>query len=90
MLQREEILSIGYLKKTTFSGSSEGMRFLLKKETKEEDTVLLVYAWPEPFSFDHTPSEQILSCEKAFTEDGIQDAVQWLNAVHDTICRDDP
>lgn len=89
MLKREDILSLGYLKKTAFSGSSEGMRFLLKKETKEEDTILRVYAWPEPFSFDHTPTEQILSCEKAFSEDGICDAVLWLNSIHDSVCRSD-
>lgn len=89
MLKREEILSLGYLKKTAFSGSSEGMRFRLLKETKEEETILRVYAWPEPFAFDHTPGEQILSCEKAFSEDGIADAVQWLNEMHDSICNSD-
>lgn len=83
MLKREDILSLAYLKKTAFSGSCEGMRFLLQKETKEDETVLKVYAWPEPFAFAHTPPEQILSCEKTFNEDGIIDAVQWLNSVHD-------
>lgn len=82
MLKREDILSIGYLKKTSFSGSCEGMRFLLQKEAREEETVLMVYAWPEPFAFAHTPPEQIRSCEKPFSEEGIVEAVAWLNSVH--------
>lgn len=87
MLKRSDVLSIGYLKKTTFSGSFEGVRFLLKKDTREEETILRVYAWPEPYAFVKTNPDDILTCEKDFTEAGILSAIDWLNEVHDRVAK---
>lgn len=79
MLKRKDVLSLGYLKKTTFNGSFEGVRFRLQKTEKDGDTLLKVWAWPEPFSFDQTAEEQKISCELPFHEEGIEQAVMWLN-----------
>ena len=43
MIERKDILSLPYLKKTTFSGSYQGMRFLIKMEKKEETTLIVYY-----------------------------------------------
>ena len=65
MIERNDVLSIPYLKKTTFAGSYRGMRFLLKMEKGEEKNALTATCWAEPYSFDATKAED--------------KAVDWLN-----------
>ncbi len=79
MLKRSDVLSIPYLKKTSFSGSYQGMRFLMRMEKGEETTVLRVIYWKEPYSYDATKEEDKTAAEFEFSEDGIQKAVDWLN-----------
>ncbi len=82
MLKRKDVLSLEYIKKTAFSGSFEGLRFRLKKKEQDERTVLEVCAWPEPFSFDKTGEDQKTYRTFSFDEDGICQAVDWLNEQH--------
>ena len=86
MLKREDVLSIGYLKKTSFRGSYQGMRFLMQKEEADDKNILKVFAWPEPYSFDKTDEDRKISCEQEFSEEGIVQAVAWLNEVHAQVC----
>lgn len=88
MVKLEEILSMEYLKKTEFTGSTEGMRYRLEKFEKkivsdsgEEQTekMLLCTIWPEPFNFVTTPAEKKQSKEFSFDRDGVEDAVAWMN-----------
>jgi len=80
MIERKDILSLPYLKKTTFSGSYQGMRFLIKMEKKEE-TALVVYYWQEPYSFSAVKEEEREYKEFPFSEEGIVQAIDWLNQV---------
>ena len=89
MLTREDVLSLGYLKKAVFHGSYRGMRFQLQKETKEEETVLRAYAWPEPFTFAKTPDEQKVFQDFGFTNEGLEQSIDWLNQTHPTIAKKD-
>lgn len=79
MIERGDVLSIPYLKKAAFSGSYQGMRFLMKLRKGEEKNSLLVFCWEEPYSFDKTPEEDKVTKEFEFSEAGIQQAVDWLN-----------
>lgn len=79
MIERNDVLSIPYLKKTTFAGSYRGMRFLLKMEKGEEKNALTATCWAEPYSFDATKAEDKTSEAFEFSEEGIQKAVDWLN-----------
>lgn len=79
MIRREDILSIEYLKKTDYTGSHMGMRYRLEGKKQEEGSILRVFVWPEPFNFISTPEERKQSRDFAFDEDGIQDAVAWMN-----------
>ncbi len=92
MIERKDILSIPYLKKTTFTGSYEGLRFrfaVVKKETeakyegndRQEKEVLEVTAWEAPFSFDATSDEKKQSMCAEFSEEGIQQGIDWLNGL---------
>ncbi len=79
MIKREDILSMEYLKKTEFTGCHQGMRFRLEKHSKEDGTELLVTIWPEPFNYFSTPEEQKERNAFSFDEDGVVDAIAWMN-----------
>lgn len=79
MIKAEDILSLEYLKKADFTGSHQGMRYRLSCITKEDNKRLQVYVWPEPFNFVTTPEDQKQHEEFDFTQDGIIDAVAWMN-----------
>lgn len=79
MIQREDILSMEYLKKTEFTGCHRGMRYRLEGISGEDGKKLKVTVWPEPFNFFKTPEEKKQSAEFAFAEDGVVEAVAWMN-----------
>lgn len=79
MIKTEDILSLEYLKKTEYTGSHQGMRYRLECQTGEEGKQLLVTVWPEPFNFVKTPEEKKQRQVFDFSDDGITDAVAWMN-----------
>lgn len=88
MIQRSDILSMEYLKKTEYTGCYQGMRYRLEQVAGENGKELKVTVWPEPYNFVKTPEEQKNSkCipipdEKEnpdAMEDCLTDAVSWLN-----------
>lgn len=79
MIQREDILSMEYLKKTEFTARHRGMRYRLEGISDGEGKKLLVTVWPEPFNFFKTPQEQKTCADFSFDEDGVVDAVAWMN-----------
>lgn len=79
MIVREDILSMEYLKKTEYTGCHQGMRYRMEGVASEEGKALKVTVWPEPLNFFKTPEEQKQSEVFSFDEDGVTDAVAWMN-----------
>lgn len=79
MLTRGDFLSLNFVKKEDFTGSHKGMRFMLRQETIEEEKKLRVYLWREPLGFEATPEEQKISGLFAFSEEGLDEAIDWMN-----------
>ena len=79
MIQREDILSMEYLKKTEYTGCHQGMRYRLEKKETEDKKELLVTVWPEPFNYAKTPEEKKTRNIFTFDEDGVVDAIAWMN-----------
>lgn len=80
MIVRDDILSMEYLKKVEFTGCHQGMRYRLEKASDDEgNTCLKATVWPEPFNFFKTPAEQKTSENFTFDEDGVMDAIGWMN-----------
>ncbi|MCM1326038.1 MAG: hypothetical protein NC094_08480 [Bacteroidales bacterium] len=68
------------MKKTEYTGCHQGMRYRLETETDGEGIKKLkVTVWPEPFNFFRTPEEEKQSAYFDFEEDGIVDAIAWMN-----------
>lgn len=90
MIDLSGMISIPFLKKSVFTGSYAGMRYLLRKNEKviEEaegdepartETVLTAVIWPEPFNYVTTAEDKKHSREFSFSQEGIQNAVTWMN-----------
>ena len=85
MLSREDFLSLNFVKKEDFTGSHRGMRFMLHQETVEEEKKLKVYLWSEPFGFEATPDEEKVSALFEFSEEGLSQAINWMNENYESI-----
>ena len=80
LIQRDDILSMEYLKKTAFTGCDQGMRYRLEGVAGEDsEKRLRCTIWPEPFNFYATSEEEKETAEFAFEEDGVTEAVAWMN-----------
>ncbi|MCH5343563.1 MAG: hypothetical protein J1E64_05940 [Acetatifactor sp.] len=79
MIKRDDILSMEYLKKSEFTGCHQGMRYRLEKVETDDGKRLKCTIWPEPFNFFTTPEEEKESKLFDFEEDGVLDAVAWMN-----------
>lgn len=81
-------ISIPFLKKSRFTGSFCGMRYMLRKQertVRKEDgeetemTVLEAVIWPEPMNFECTAEEKKHGKDFPFHATGLQEAIAWLN-----------
>ena len=79
MIDLTGMISIPFLKKTVFTGSHHGMNFMIKKVSDDDGDRIRAIAWPGPFSFAVTEDEKKVSHEQSFSQDGILEAVAWLN-----------
>lgn len=71
-----------YLKKTEFTGCHRGMRYRLEGVTDAEgEKKLLCSVWPEPFAFGKTPEEKRETAKFPFGEDGVVEAIDWMNGM---------
>lgn len=82
MIERVQLFPINFYKKENFHGSDGKMCFRLGKveiEGEEKQTVLRCTIWEGPFCYDVTPEEQKEVKDFPFSNDGICQAMDWLN-----------
>lgn len=83
MIDYEHFHVLNYVKKEEYSGSMQGMRYMLKKKSVQTDgveqSVLEVIIWPEPYGYAKTEEEKKQRKDFEFSEAGLQEAVQYLN-----------
>ena len=91
MIDLTGMISIPYLKKTTFTGSHQGMNFMLRKVSGDEGDRMEAIVWPGPFIFSVTEDEKKTFREFAFSQEGLEEAVKWLNEYYEgTFARQQP
>ncbi|MCI8430854.1 MAG: hypothetical protein HFI16_11480 [Lachnospiraceae bacterium] len=83
MVARIDLFHLPFYKKEAFTGSDRGVRFWIGKteiaESEEEKTeVLRAIMWPEPFALKHTPDEEKIRRDFAFSEEGLDAVYEWL------------
>ncbi|MFI3176977.1 MAG: hypothetical protein R3Y67_05735 [Eubacteriales bacterium] len=79
MIKRDEFIGLEYLKKESFHGSMNGLRYRLHCHKEEDETTLEACIWPEPFCYDKTEETLKMTSEHAFSEKGLGEAIDWIN-----------
>ena len=79
MIDKETFHPLNYIKKEEYSGSMEGMRYMLKKVKSGEEDVIKVTIWPEPLNMLRTPEHLRESIEVPLTAEGVDRAADWIN-----------
>ncbi|MDE6846861.1 MAG: hypothetical protein K2J99_14025 [Lachnospiraceae bacterium] len=84
MIDKENFHPLNYIKKEEYSGSMEGMRYMLKKVKSGEEDVIRVSIWPEPLNILRTPEHLVESMEVPLTAEGVEQAADWLNKQYES------
>lgn len=79
MLDKETFHPLNYIKKEEYSGSMDGMRYLLKRVKSGEEDVIRVTIWPEPLNLLRTAEHLKESIDVPMTEEGVEQAADWIN-----------
>lgn len=74
----KRLIPVAGLKKEPFSGSHNGMRYLFRGDDGKNSTTFTVFIYPEPWCFEQTPAEERQSATFPLTEDGMDQAIEWL------------
>jgi hypothetical protein len=72
------IFSLELIKKEPFQGSHDGMRFRLNRDGDQ----VMATVYPEPYCWEATPDEQKKTEVFSLTEEGLTEAVAWLNRIY--------
>lgn len=83
MIDKETFHPLNYIKKEEYSGSMDGMRYMLKKVKSGEEDVIRVTIWPEPLGINRTPEEKKQSIEVPLSKEGVEQAADWLNGQYE-------
>ena len=82
MVELKGIMGIPLLKKSRFTGSDGMLRYVLEKRTDEDgQDRLAATAWHGLLCSDATPEEEKEPEYFPFTEEGLEQARQWLNGL---------
>lgn len=83
-LRREQILSLEYYNyKGIFTGSIKAMNYRIEKIDEEEKKSYLVHIWQGPYNFEVTSKEEMRKKEFPFTDEGAEEATDWINEVYE-------
>ena len=84
MLDKETFHPLNYIKKEEYSGSMEGMRYMLKRAKSDEGDVIRVTIWPEPLNMLRTPEHLRESIDVPLTDEGVDRATDWINEQYES------
>lgn len=80
MIDLTGCVSIPYFKKAVFTGSYYKMRYRMgKSENENGDMVLKVQYWEGPYASFKVQDSEKTAALFPFSEDGISQAITWLN-----------
>ena len=80
-INKKDILPLSFLKKSPYTGSFQGIRYRIEKQEEGECKSLLVYTWPEPYAFSHTPEEEKEKKSFSFSEKGLEEIRLYLSSL---------
>lgn len=88
MISESDVFHINFYKKEKFNGSCRGMHYRIAAQEEDGERFLLVTEWPGPYNYDTTPEEKKTRKRVSFSDEGLKEAVAWLNGVWEEKYRD--
>lgn len=82
MIDKQTFHPLEYIKKEEYSGSMDGMRYMLGRVSGEGEDApdrIRVCVWPEPLGIQATPDEKKITEYFTLDTDGVNDAADWIN-----------
>ncbi|WP_456089729.1 hypothetical protein [Oribacterium parvum] len=80
-INKKDLLPLSFLQKSPYTGSFQGIRYRIEKQEEGECKLLLVYTWPEPYAFSHTPEEEKEKKSFPFSEKGLEEIRLYLSSL---------
>ena len=80
-INKKDLLPLSFLKKSPYTGSFQGIRYRIEKQEGGDCKSLLVYTWPEPYAFSHTPEEEKEKKSFPFSEKGLEEIRLYLSSL---------
>ena len=80
-INKKDLLPLSFLKKSPYTGSFQGIRYRIEKQEEGESKSLLVYTWPEPYAFSHTPEEEKEKKSFPFSDEGLEEIRLYLSSL---------
>ena len=87
MVKETDVFNINYYKKEMFHGSYRKMRYRIAKKEEEDKKNIQVTVWPGPYNYDTTAKEAKMTAEFEFSNQGLKEAVAYLNKMYETSFR---
>lgn len=89
MIERKNLLSIPFYKKTHFFGSEHGMHYQIKRAERTQDgseettPCFDVTVWPGPYCMEKTDPSLFIQKQFDFSTQGLDDICDWLNGQYE-------
>ena len=80
-INKKDLLPLSFLQKSPYTGSFRGIRYRIERQEEGEEKSLLVYTWPEPYAFSHTPEEEKEKKSFPFSEKGLEEIRLYLSSL---------
>lgn len=82
MILRKDLLALNFYKKEKFTGSFQGMRYLIQMVREGEEELFVVFTWPGPYNFETTLEEKKSRRVFPFTEESLEAIADYLNEAY--------
>ncbi len=79
MIKTTDLLSFNFYKKEKFTGSYKGMRYLIQKNSENEEDVFEIFTWPGPYNFASTHEDKKTRKTFPFQQESLNLIAEYLN-----------
>ena len=84
MISPQDLLSIQFYKKEKFTGSFQGMRYIIQKSAEDDRDIFEIYTWPGPYNFASTEDDKKLRKTFPFEENSLKEIAAYLNQTYES------
>lgn len=84
MIQKQDLFNTRFYDKSCFYGSFQGMHYRIEKISDDDGSHFQVTTWPGPYNYETTSDDLKKTESFPFTEDGLQEACDYLNQTYES------